>query len=247
MSISTHWYYLLVNLGCLIVPFIFSFHPKLKFYKQWKAFAIGVIVMMAIFIPWDIFFTAKGIWGFNEKYTCGIFFQGLPIEEWLFFICIPYACVYTYHCFSILLKTIPASKFFHYLAWFAAVVNLIIAIVYHERWYTFSAHLLCSALLFYHLLIKKSKFLSLFMFMYVIILVPFILSNGVLTGIDFWQYPIINFDVENIHEKIVWYNNEHNLRLRTFSVPIDDIAYGLAMLLLTITVYERFKTTTKPR
>lgn len=246
MSISTHWYYLLVNLGCLLVPFIFSFHPKLKFYQQWKAFAIGVLIMMAIFIPWDIFFTANGIWGFNDKYTCGVFIQGLPIEEWLFFICIPYASVFTYHCFSILLKETPAQSFLNYLAWIIAVVNIVIAIVYYDRWYTFIAHLLCSLLLFYHLFICKSKFLPMFMFMYMIILIPFILSNGVLTGVDFWTYAFINFDVENIREKIVWYNNEHNLRLRIFSVPIDDIAYGMSMLLLTTTVFERFKTATKP-
>ena len=33
--------YLLVDLFTAIVPFIFSFHPKLKFYKNFKAFFIS--------------------------------------------------------------------------------------------------------------------------------------------------------------------------------------------------------------
>lgn len=58
--------------------------------------------MMLLFIPWDVWFTHLGIWGFNTGHLVGISLLGLPLEEWLFFICIPYACVYTYHCFRAL-------------------------------------------------------------------------------------------------------------------------------------------------
>ena len=78
--------YLFLNLGSIIIPFIFSFHPKIKFYSKWKSLLIGIIVMMSIFIPWDILFTNHRIWGFNEKYTTGYKILNLPIEEWLFFI-----------------------------------------------------------------------------------------------------------------------------------------------------------------
>jgi lycopene cyclase domain-containing protein len=243
---STHWYYMLVNLGCLIVPFLFSFHPKLQFHKQWKAFLQGTLAMMALFIPWDIFFTAQGIWGFNSKYTCGLFLFGLPIEEWLFFICIPYACVFTYHCFGILMRKEPDSKLWNGIAWLLIIACFTIAIVYHHHWYTCASHALCGLLLFYHVFWRHSPYLPRFLFMYTIILIPFILSNGVLTGIDFWNYSFINKDVHAIREMIVWYDNSHNLGIRIFSVPVDDISYGLTMLLLVVTVFERYKNTTKP-
>ncbi|MDX1784200.1 MAG: lycopene cyclase domain-containing protein, partial [Aequorivita vladivostokensis] len=64
--------YLLLDIASLSVPFLFSFHPKLKFYKLWKYFFPATFIMMAFFIPWDIIFTQQGFWGFNEKYLSGI-------------------------------------------------------------------------------------------------------------------------------------------------------------------------------
>jgi lycopene cyclase domain-containing protein len=243
---STHWYYMLVNLGCFIIPFLFSFHPKLHFHKEWKAFFSATLVMMAVFLPWDIFFTAQSIWGFNSKYTCGLFVLGLPIEEWLFFFCIPYACVFTYHCFGILMRKEPDRKFWNRIAWLLIIACFTIAIVYHDRWYTCASHALCGLLLFYHVFWHNSHYLPRFLFMYTAILIPFILSNGVLTGIDFWNYPLFNKDVNAISEMIVWYDNAHTLGIRIFSVPVDDVSYGLTMLLLVVTVFERCKKPTKP-
>ena len=75
-------------------------------------------------------------------------------------------------------------------------------------------------------------------FAYLPLLVPFILSNGVLTGIRFWQYPAINRDVTTIADQIVWYNNDHNLQLRIFSMPVDDLVYGFLMIAMTVVAYE---------
>ncbi len=235
---STHYYYILVNLGCIFVPLIFSFHPRLQFYRHFKAFGIGTLIMMAVFIPWDIYFTSKDIWGFNPKYISGIYLFNLPIEEWLFFICIPFACTYTWHCMKVLAEKVPLQKFFHASAWIAAIVCLLTAAAFAGRWYTFTAHLVCGLFLLYHLIFLKSGYLSRFMFVFTLLLVPFIITNGILTGIQFWIYDLLNLQPEEVGEKIVWYNNAHNLGIRIFSMPIDDISYGLAMLLLVVTVYE---------
>ena len=238
MSVSTHYYYLLVNLGCLLVPFVFSFHPRIRFDRQWKAFFPGVLAMMLLFIPWDILFTASGVWGFNEKYTTGIFIGNLPLEEWLFFICIPYACLFTYHCISRFTEGKKLSAAFDFLPAVIIAWCLLAAVAFHDRQYTFLSHLLCALLLLLHRLLLKSTYIGRFMLTFIILLLPFIISNGILTGVSFWNYPLVNTDPDGIAEKIVWYNNMENLQLRIFSMPLDDISYGLTMLLLVTTVYE---------
>lgn len=235
---SSHFVYMLVNLGCIGVPFLFSFHPKLRFYKEWDSLLIGMISMMALFIPWDIYFTSKGIWGFNDHYTLGYKLWGLPMEEWLFFICIPYACLFTYHCLTILLKKLPSLKMTRITLTLVVGVELAVAVIAFDRWYAFAAHFLCAAFLSYHLYIKKSTFLPLFMSMYVFVLPAFLTSNGILTGVAFWEYPFLNSAVSEVKDMVVWYNNNHNLSFRFFSMPADDLAYGMLMLLMTVSGFE---------
>ena len=88
--------YLLLNIFTISIPFIFSFHKKLNFYKTWKAFFPAVFITAAVFIIWDIYFTGISVWGFNRDYLLGVNLVNLPLEEWLFFFCIPYAIVFTY-------------------------------------------------------------------------------------------------------------------------------------------------------
>lgn len=236
--IDSHYYYLLVDLGCFVVPFIFSFHPRLRFYLRWKAFVTGALLMAALFIPWDIFFTARGIWGFNDAYIIGVKWFGLPLEEWLFFICIPYACLFTYHCFKLLIKKPMHEHWGKRIGWAVSILWLAIAIWHSDRWYTLAAHGLCALFLMIHLVLLKSQYMHWFFMMYVVILVPFLSSNGILTGLDFWNYPFFNTNPDAIAEKIVWYNNNHNLQFRLFSMPADDLAYGMLMLLMSVSGYE---------
>lgn len=236
--ISTHCYYLLVDLGCFLVPFLFSFHPKLRFHRNWSSFFPALLAMMCVFITWDVWFTHEGIWGFNPKYNSGIYIAGLPLEEWLFFVCIPYACVFTYHCFGLLVRNIPFDRFFKLLAWCTAFASIAVAVIFHDRWYTFSAHLFCGLLLLVHLTVLKSAYIQRFFFMFIVVFPAFLTSNGILTGVDFWNYSFLNTNPEAVTEKIVWYDNSHNLGVRLFSMPVDDIAYGLTMLLLVTGVYE---------
>lgn len=237
---NSKYLYLVVEIGCFIIPFLFSFHPRLRFFKNWKALAKSLLVMMAFFIPWDIYFTSIGIWGFNDEYTIGLRLFHLPLEEWLFFICIPYACIFTYHCMKFFFAKEPFPIAFRYLAFLMACIFIILAMVYTDRWYTFTAHLLSGLFLMIHLFVLRSKYLGWYMLTFILITPLFLISNGILTGISFWDYPLLNADAGSISHSVVWYNNDHNLQFRLFSMPLDDVAYGMLMLLLTTTLYEKF-------
>jgi lycopene cyclase domain-containing protein len=237
--IPTNYYYLLVDLLCLSGPFLLSFQKRLPFFKYWKALFAGTIAMMLVYVPWDIYFTANGIWGFNSNYITGAHLGNLPIEEWLFFICIPYACIFSYECIRYFFPRQPLKNSSVYISGIYIAFCLIFIATKFGHWYTNSAAIVSIILLVYHSFIKRSDFMGYFHLSWWILLIPFYIANGVLTGLDFYKYPFINLHPEKISDQIVWYNNEHNLGIRIWSVPLDDFFYGMAMVLLALTVYEK--------
>ena len=94
---------------------------------------------------------------------------------------------------------------------------------------------------------RRSEFLGYFLFAWFILLIPFYMSNGILTGLHFYEYDLVNTSHVEITEAIVRYNNQFNLGIRIWSVPIEDFFYGLAMILLVLTPYEYFREKWKSR
>ena len=229
-----NYLYLLLNLGSLSIPFIFSFHPKLQFYKYWKSLFIANILTMCIFIPWDVIFTINGIWGFNDTYFLGLKIFSLPIEEWLFFICIPYACVFTHYALLYYFPnkkiSIKTTKLIGYLV----IALLVLIIIFnYDKWYTLINFLYAIILI---LIVLKSnvELLQTYFLTFLAMLVPFFIVNGVLTG-------------SFIDNEVVWYNNHENLGIRLFTIPIEDTIYALSLILtnLAMTEYFQLKSVTK--
>ncbi len=220
--------YLLLNIGSLSIPFLFSFHPKLKFYKLWKYFLPATFIMMAIFISWDIIFTANGFWGFNDAYLSGSYLAGLPLEEWLFFLCIPYACLFTiYSIKNIAPKFVFGDSTVDIVYALVQTVNIALLLYFYDRWYTFInfAYALILMALVYNF--KRDAY-KVFFPVFLIILIPFFIVNGFLTGS--W-----------IDEQVVWYDNLQNLGIRIGTVPIEDSMYAFTMLLTVYVLMEKFR------
>ena len=95
MEQMRHYLYLIIDIATIFVPFFFSFHPRLKFHKKFKAFFPAMVLSGCAYLSWDIYFTVQGIWGFNPDYLMALRIWQLPIEEVLFFVCIPFACVFS--------------------------------------------------------------------------------------------------------------------------------------------------------
>ena len=230
------WLYLWLDLGSLALPLLFSFHPKIKFYKLWPSVLPGILVMASVFIPWDIYFTAEGFWGFNPKYLTGVQWLGLPMEEWLFFFCIPYACLFTHHVLRSLVSWWPLNKKTTDWIYVLVASALIIGLWYGiDQWYTATAFIY--ALLVLGLTQNTApKLLPSFFMSYLILLIPFFFVNGVLTG-------------SGLQEPIVWYNDSENFAVRLGTIPIEDTVYNLGMLLtvaLTATYIQEKNSTKQP-
>lgn len=218
--------YLIVDLACIAVPFIASFYKKHAFHKEWNSFFKANIIVALLFIIWDSIFTNLGIWGFNTDYLTGIHLGNLPIEEVLFFICIPYCCVFTYFALQHLIKNNPLEKAAPVLSSFFIIALFVIGLFHFEKLYT-SITFLSTAIFLTYLKLKKIN-LSYHYLTYFLILPFFFISDGILTG---------SFLVE----PIVWYNDAENLGIRIGNIPIEDSIYGLLLIFMNIELYRYFK------
>ena len=218
--------YLLVNLSCIAIPLIASFYPKHPFYKDWSAFLKGNILTATLFIAWDAMFTQMGIWGFNKHYLIGFQIGNLPLEEILFFICIPFACVFSYFALKHLIKQNPLEKIQHSITRVLIVVFLLLAIFNYNKLYT-SVTCLSTSLYLSFLSIKKVN-LSYYYLAFLFVLPFFYLSNGILTG-------------SLLVNPIVWYNDAENLGFRISNIPIEDSIYGFLLIFMNINFYTYFK------
>lgn len=217
--------YLLVNLFTIIIPFVFSFHPKLKFYKNWDAFFPAVFLTGLLFITWDMYFTYLGVWGFNEQYLTGLYIGNLPLEEVLFFFCIPYACVFTFHCLSLFMSRKVNFKRQKNITVFIVTFLLVIGIMNIPSLYTASTFISLSILLFLAHFVWRVHWLNRFYIIYSILLVPFFIVNGVLTG-------------TGLEEEVVWYDPTQFMNLRILTIPVEDIFYGMELILINLLIYK---------
>ena len=219
--------YLLLNLGSISVPFLYSFHPRLQLHKRFLWIFVSILLTMAIFIPWDVIFTLHDIWGFNDTYFLGIKFLSLPLEEWLFFICIPFACVFTHYALLLYFPNLKLNK--TSTKWISSglmTLLFVLATVNYDKWYTvinFSLAIPLTYLVYRY----NPKLLQHFLLTFLVMLIPFFIVNGILTG-------------SFIDDQVVWYNNAENLGIRMGTIPVEDSVYAYTLILCNLFLTELF-------
>jgi len=220
--------YLFLLILSIFFPFVLSFDKKVQFYKTWGSLFPSIFIIGAVYIAVDIYFVKMGIWGFNPVYHSQIIIKGLPIEEWLFFLVIPYSSIFIHYVFiSYYPKIILTDTFVKILTSILIVLILVIIVLNFDKAYTlFNFTMLLIALLLATL--DKSKILNSYFISFIIILVPFFIVNGILTG-------------TLMNKEVVWYNNSEIIGFRLLTVPIEDIGYAFSLILLNLLLINRFQ------
>ncbi|MGB1042424.1 MAG: lycopene cyclase domain-containing protein [Tenacibaculum sp.] len=221
--------YLILNLGSLSIPLLYSVFEKKFHFIQYLKIAVLSIVLVAIpFLIWDGIFTVNGIWGFNADYYLGLKIFKMPIEEWLFFLCIPYACLFTHEVLKYYVPNFKLNKTLTALLSVALLFSIFFLLIFNfGKWYTTVNFIFFILLLLYSL---KSNFevLQVYFPSFLIILIPFFIVNGVLTG-------------SFIDNPVVWYNNNENLGVRLFTIPLEDIFYAFNLLFSIQLIFNHLK------
>lgn len=230
---SNQYLYLIINIGTILFPFIFSFEKRVAYYTWWKYLIPSFLITATLFLIWDHFFTIWGVWGFSPTYTTGIKLGVLPLEEILFFFTVPYASIFIY---AFVNKFWPKAGLFDRYQKQISIGILAIAVVvmllHFNNAYTALNCGYAIVLLVLQLFVVKGKYMGQFYRFYLWHLIPFFIVNGILTG-------------TGIEQEVVWYNNNENLGIRMGTIPVEDTLYSFSLMLMNITLLEYFRNKTQ--
>lgn len=211
------WFYFVILFFSFVFPFALSFDKKISFYRQWESLFLSIFIVAVLFIVVDVLYTHWGVWGFNQNYISGFHIFNLPFEEVLFFILIPYSSVFLHYVMRYYLpKAHLNKKRSNIISYVLLVVSGVLALMFYAKLYTvYSLVLVIIALLLG--IYDKINEMGYFLFTFLIILVPFTIVNGLLTG-------------SFLGKEVVWYNDAENCGIRFFTIPIEDFGYAFGML-----------------
>jgi len=212
--------YLLINVFIIAVPLVLTFDKRTAYCRQIPAVAFSIGVVSTSYLIWDVVVTARGEWSFNSKYLTGVQLLNIPLEEMLFFITVPYSCLFIY---EVVLYTTKNSSFD--LPTPAVIIAIVLAmaasVAVRDQGYTSKALASCSffltvAYLWDRPLLNSRQYWTWLAICYI----PFLLINFVLTALP-----------------VVEYNPAAIFGFRVLTIPIEDFFYNYAMLSFYLLFY----------
>ncbi len=222
-----------ILLGTIIGPLALSFERRIAFYTKSRALVLAVLIIAVPFLIWDWYFTDLGVWGFNNEHIFGLSFFGLPLEEILFFVIVPYACLFVYEVVQGFFGRKNFDFYGKIFGFTTALSAIILAMTHMQQWYTLWATILASLAVIGVCFQMKAKWFGHFAVAFTICILPFLVVNGLLTGIA-------------TSNPVVWYNEDHITGFRILTIPMEDFYYNLGLYLSLVFVYEWLKTKKAP-
>lgn len=216
--------YLIFNIIVISGPLLFGFFRQFYFLDRWRDALIAAGIVAIPYIIWDVLVTDKH-WMFNSQYTLNFRLAHLPIEEWMFFLTVPIACLFTW---EMILKRsgdtfISFGKVIRYFAFAFPLIGIWLFLSGKE--YTGLVFIFLALAVFLDLYFRTDLILQKRFYLYLVLITLFILIfNGYLT----WR-------------PVVLYDELYQMDFRIFTIPIEDFGYGISLLFLVTIVYERIK------
>jgi lycopene cyclase domain-containing protein len=210
--------------GAKNYPIIDSIRDSFIFEYGWFVFIL-FLYQDKLHIIWDNLFTKNNIWKFNDTYILKYKLFNLPIEEYLFFIVVPYASLFIYECLK---NYFPNLKVGGKLPWIIILAFSILMLLFNiSKLYTVLTFGLLSVFILFAFIGNSKIFQATSNHLFaawVICLVPMSYVNGVLTS-----------------KPILIYNDTENCTLRIGTIPLEDFFYHLLYMVIMIFIYEYIK------
>lgn len=200
----------------------------MNFIRFWKPFFLAIITVGLFFIFWDIYFAYQNVWGFNDDYLIGIRWFKLPLEEWLFFLLIPYASNFIHYSLEYFFPKLELSKnATQGISIILFAVSLGVFTWNLDKIYTASSFGLFALLMLFQMLFQW-KYARRFYLSFIVIYIPFFFVNSALTG-SYSDKPV------------VFYDDAENLGIRVGTMPLEDSFYCFSMLYGSVLLFEYFR------
>ncbi len=213
--------YLLFDLAVLAGPVALGFFGPTFFRGRSARAFIAALIAAIPFLIWDVA-VADTHWFFSPERTLGWRPGGLPIEEWLFFLAVPYALIFSWEMFlggpkSRRSRTIGAVA----LGFGLCALALGVWQLAEGRGYTGLTGIALGLVAVYDArfggqVAMRRNFVGL-------------VAIVVLTTVIFDSYLTAR--------PVVTYDDAYNLGVRVGTVPVEDFGYGLASAWLASSIY----------
>jgi lycopene cyclase domain-containing protein len=215
-----NYYYLIFNLLVILPVLVLSFTTNVKPHKHIKGLLAGYLFVSLPFAIWDVWAVSRGHWGFNPEYVLGPKLFGVPFEEFLFFITIPFALIYTWGVVKKFIGDIGVPAIMPLIAMGSiSAFSIWSLIFYWDNGYTRTASIV--ALFTILLLLGTRLAYSLRFWTFQLILLGlFLIFNSVLT-----MLPIVTYDVNAI------------IGFKFGDIPIEDFLFNFAFANLFLLAY----------
>ena len=212
--------YLLINFLIIIFPLVLSFDKKVAYYKNIKSVFISILLVGLVYIIWDSIAVSRGDWSFNRNFVTDYKIFNLPVEEILFFITVPYSCIFIYEVIRSYFK--EKQVLLNNSIIITGIIFLTaLAVFFNKQYYTLTV-LLFSAICLLLLLIFFRPILKSYVYWMTIIVsyLPFFIINYFLTSL-----PVVEYN-----ESAIW-------GIRVITIPIEDFFYSYSLISFWLIVY----------
>jgi lycopene cyclase domain-containing protein len=216
--------YLLINFAIISVPLWYTPDKRVGYYRRLPAVSFSILVVGFCYLLWDVLVTAQGEWSFNSRYLTGIEILNLPLEEIMFFITVPYSCLFIYEV------VLYATKNSHFKIPNGVVIAMIVlltaaSIAFYSQGYTMKALVSCAVFLAATLLLDRSLIRSKQYWLWLVVCyIPFMIFNSVLTALP-----------------VVEYNSVAIWGVRFGTIPVEDFFYNYSMLSFYLLFYRMIR------
>jgi len=181
---------------------------------------IAIVLPAIPFLLWDALVTGAH-WHFNYLYVSGIKIINLPIEEILFFITVPFACLFTW---EMIIRRAKEKQM-------------------DMQWLRLLLYLALPAGIYFFSIGKQYTGLTL-SFIFLANLVDQLLKTNLLVDVRFYFYLLLIviftliFNGYLTWRPVVTYGVNYQLDFRIITIPVEDFFYGTSLLWMNTSLYK---------